>query len=69
MSTAFAVSPAPAATALCDLRHIGHEFVQPNGKPLRVLDDINLTIRPEEIVALLGPSRSEERRVGKECRL
>src|SRR5262249_23245195 len=42
--------------ALCELRGISHEFVQPNGKPLRVLDDINLAILPEEIVALLGPS-------------
>jgi len=47
---------APASSALCELRGISHEFVQPNGKPLRVLEDINLAIRPEEIVALLGPS-------------
>ncbi|MBI3407889.1 MAG: nitrate/sulfonate/bicarbonate ABC transporter ATP-binding protein [Planctomycetes bacterium] len=47
---------APPATALCEMRGISHEFVQPNGKPLRVLEEINLAILPEEIVALLGPS-------------
>ena len=42
------------------------------------VDHINLTIQPGEILGLLGPNgagktttlrRSEERRVGKECRL
>ena len=28
----------------------------PNGTPLRVLEDINLAIQPNEVVALLGPS-------------
>ena len=34
----------------------------------RILNDINLEIQPRETMVLLG-SRSEERRVGKECRL
>src|ERR1051326_338515 len=41
---------------LCEERHVFHDFLLPSGKPLRVLDDINLTIEPSEIVALLGPS-------------
>lgn len=41
---------------LCEVREVWHDFTLPNGKPLRVLEDINLTIRPREIVALLGPS-------------
>src|SRR5262249_14710928 len=47
---------APDLTALCEVRGIDHEFPQPTGKPLRVLEDINLAVLPEEIVALLGPS-------------
>src|SRR6202795_587080 len=42
--------------ALCPARGVWHDFMLPNGKPLRVLEDINLAIRPKEIVALLGPS-------------
>jgi NitT/TauT family transport system ATP-binding protein len=41
---------------LCETRNVSHEFTLPNGKPLRVLDDITLAVRPGEIVALLGPS-------------
>ncbi len=41
---------------LCEARSIWHDFLQPSGQPLRVLEDINLTIRPGEVVALLGPS-------------
>ncbi|MFL5241844.1 MAG: nitrate/sulfonate/bicarbonate ABC transporter ATP-binding protein [Gemmataceae bacterium] len=42
--------------ALCEVREVWHDFLLPNGKPLRVLEDINLAIRTNEIVALLGPS-------------
>jgi NitT/TauT family transport system ATP-binding protein len=49
------VSPAPT-TDLCEVRQVTHEFPQPNGKPLRVLQDVSLAVRGNEIVALLGPS-------------
>ncbi len=41
---------------LCEERGIGHEFLLPTGKTLKVLDDINLSIQQNEIIALLGPS-------------
>jgi NitT/TauT family transport system ATP-binding protein len=41
---------------LCELKNISHEFMPSNGKPLHVLENINLVIRPKEIVALLGPT-------------
>ena len=47
----------PAATdTVCEARGIWHDFVLPNGKPLRVLENVDLAIRRNEIVALLGPS-------------
>ena len=36
---------------------------------LQVLKGIDLMIEKGEVVSIVGPSRSEERRVGKECRL
>jgi NitT/TauT family transport system ATP-binding protein len=42
--------------ALCEARGVSHDFTLPNGKPLRVLQDINLSIAANEVVALLGPS-------------
>ena len=42
--------------ALCEARRISHEFRLPSGQMLAVLEDIDLTIRPNEVVALLGPS-------------
>ncbi|HUK62109.1 MAG TPA: ATP-binding cassette domain-containing protein, partial [Dongiaceae bacterium] len=41
---------------LCQLRGVTHEFPQPHGQPLRVLENIDLEIRANEVVALLGPS-------------
>jgi NitT/TauT family transport system ATP-binding protein len=41
---------------ICELRNVVHEYTQPNGQVLRVLEDINLTVRGDEILALLGPS-------------
>jgi NitT/TauT family transport system ATP-binding protein len=44
------------ADALCEIRNVSHDFVLPNGSTLRVLEDINVAIKPLEVVALLGPS-------------
>jgi len=44
------------AENLCELRDVSHVFTLPNGRPLRVLANINLAIQPREILALLGPS-------------
>jgi NitT/TauT family transport system ATP-binding protein len=41
---------------LCELINITQEFPQPRGAPLRVLADVNLEVRPSEVIALLGPS-------------
>ena len=41
---------------ICELRDVVHEYTQPNGQVLRVLEDINLVVRSDEILALLGPS-------------
>jgi len=43
---------------LCEARHVSHDFVLPNGKPLRVLEDISVAVAKNEVVALLGPSGS-----------
>jgi NitT/TauT family transport system ATP-binding protein len=53
-----AADPAVAdgASVLCEVRNVSHDFTLPNGKPLRVLERINLTVNAEEVIALLGPS-------------
>src|SRR3989475_2299491 len=43
---------------LCEARHVSHDFTMPNGKPLRVLEDISIGVARNEVVALLGPSGS-----------
>jgi NitT/TauT family transport system ATP-binding protein len=48
-------SPAQAQV-LCETRGVGQEFPRPEAPPLRVLDEIDLSIREGEVVALLGPS-------------
>jgi NitT/TauT family transport system ATP-binding protein len=50
------VMEATATETLCETRNVSHDFVMPNGAKLRVLEDINLVIKPSEVVALLGPS-------------
>jgi NitT/TauT family transport system ATP-binding protein len=44
------------ATNLCELRNVEHQFIAPSGKPMRVLQDVSLEVRPDEVVCLLGPS-------------
>src|SRR5512139_893026 len=48
--------PATAPEPLCELRRVGKVFPQETGAPLRVLEDVSIAIRAEEVVALLGPS-------------
>src|SRR2546428_9101331 len=43
---------------LCEARHVSHDFTMPNGKPLRVLEDISVGVARNEVVAVLGPSGS-----------
>ncbi len=44
------------AVPLCALVRVSQEFPQPQGPPLRVLDDVTLSVGAGEVVALLGPS-------------
>ena len=44
------------ATNLCELKNVEHQFISPSGKPMRVLQDVSLEVRPDEVVCLLGPS-------------
>ncbi len=48
----------PATNTLCEARGVTHEYTMPTGTRLRVLEDINIAIKPSEVVALLGPSGS-----------
>jgi NitT/TauT family transport system ATP-binding protein len=41
---------------LCELRGVQKWFDRGRGQPLRVLEDIDLEIRPNEVVCLIGPS-------------
>lgn len=41
---------------LCAAKGVTHDFPQPNGQRLLVLEDLSLAIHAKEIVALLGPS-------------
>ena len=50
------VVPQTGCQPLAELRHVSHSFKLPNGNPLNVLDDINIAIKPNEVVVLLGHS-------------
>jgi NitT/TauT family transport system ATP-binding protein len=47
---------APARTQLCEVKNVSHEFVLPNNKRLKVLEDVSLSVQSNEVIALLGPS-------------
>ena len=49
---ATSASPLPRPDALCEVRNIRHDFPLADGKPMRVLQDISLSIYPNEVVAL-----------------
>jgi NitT/TauT family transport system ATP-binding protein len=44
------------ARVLCQLKGVAQDFTLPNGRPLRVVEDIDLSVRSNEVIALLGPS-------------
>ncbi len=48
--------PALTNDLLCEVRDVTHEFKLPGGSMLRVLQGVDLAVRPREVVALLGPS-------------
>jgi NitT/TauT family transport system ATP-binding protein len=54
--------PSPAAPrppdpdALCELRGVSHHFALPDGTSRCVLANVDVAVRPGEVVALLGPS-------------
>ena len=50
---------------MLQIQHIKKEY-RTGSLVQKALDDVSLNLRDNEFVAILG--RSEERRVGKECR-
>jgi len=46
----------PNGVPICELRGIQMRFTGPKGKVQRVLEDIRIDIRPEEILSLIGPN-------------
>jgi len=43
-------------TALCNLDHVTKIYQLPSGAAVKVLEDVSLDVREEEVLALLGPS-------------
>jgi NitT/TauT family transport system ATP-binding protein len=50
------VKTASTETTILELKGVQKSFDRGTGKPLRVLEDINLSIRSNEFVCLIGPS-------------
>ena len=46
----------PSDTPICEIRGVQKTFDRGQGMQLRVLEDIDLQIRPNEVVCLIGPS-------------
>ena len=46
----------PYGAPICELRGIQMRFSGPKGKVQRVLEDIRLEVRPDEILSLIGPN-------------
>jgi NitT/TauT family transport system ATP-binding protein len=46
----------PQRDVLCECRNVSHNFILPNGNPLHVLDNISMSVKPKEVVVLLGQS-------------
>ena len=44
------------AVPLCEARDVSHDFRLPNGAPFRAVEDVDVVLNPDEVVALLGPS-------------
>jgi NitT/TauT family transport system ATP-binding protein len=51
-------APVPGTPTIIDVSHLTKSFESPDGSTLHVLDDISLSLREGEIVALLGRSGS-----------
>ena len=54
-------------------QELNKTFSLKRGKRVEALKDLDLTVKKGELTAIIGPdgagkTRSEERRVGKECR-
>lgn len=51
-----AATAASKSTPLCEVRRVYQDFKLPSGQLHRVLEDVSLSVLPNEVVALLGPS-------------
>jgi NitT/TauT family transport system ATP-binding protein len=49
-------TPNQGSAPICELRGVQKSFDRGEGRPLRVLEDITLDVRPNEVLCLLGPS-------------
>lgn len=51
-----AILSEPSDKFLCEARGIKHLFTLPTGQTFKVLEDVQIGVHPNEVVALLGPS-------------
>src|SRR5208282_596757 len=57
-SVALAGSPPALKPTISELRKVCKSYAKPSGEPMPILVDINVTIREDEILGLLGRSGS-----------